>query len=146
AAEAERRELEAAAAALGLRVLVMNASYPSEFEQAFQTVVRERAGALLVGGDVLFFNYLDQIVALAARNAVPAVYASPEFTPAGGLMSYGTDVLNLARQVGVYAGRILKGEKPADLPVQQLTKMEMAINMKTAKALGLTFPLNLLVR
>jgi putative ABC transport system substrate-binding protein len=146
AAEAERRELEAAAAVLGVRLLAVNASYPSEFEQAFLTLVREHAGALLVGGDNLFRNYLDRIVALAARNAVPAVYAEPEFTAAGGLMSYGTDIPNSFRQVGVYAGRILKGEKPADLPVQQVTKIELVINMKTAKALGLTFPLDLLGR
>jgi putative ABC transport system substrate-binding protein len=145
-AQAERRELEAAAAVLGVRLLVVNASYPSEFEQAFETLVREHAGALLVGGDNLFRNNLNQIVALAARNAVPAVYAYPEATAAGGLMRYGINSPNFQRQLGVYAGRILKGEKPADLPVQQATKMELVINMKTAKALGLTFPLNLLGR
>ena len=145
-AEAERRELEVAAAVLGVLLLVVNASYPSELEQAFEILVREHAGALLVGADGLFASHLDQIVVLAARSAVPAVYAYPGFTSAGGLMSYGTYIPNSARQLGVYAGRILKGEKPADLPVQQVTKIELSINMKTAKALGLTFPLDLLGR
>jgi putative tryptophan/tyrosine transport system substrate-binding protein len=144
-AEAERRELHVAAAILGVRLLVVKASYPAEFEPAFETVAREQAGALIVGGDLVFSDYADQIVALAARYAVPAMYPYPkDFTPAGGLMSYGTDGLTSIRQLAIYAGRILKGEKPADLPVQQVTNMELAINMKTAKALGLTFPLDLL--
>lgn len=145
-AEVERRELEVAAAVLDVRLLVVNASYPSEFEGAFETLVHQHAGALVVGADVLFLRNLDQIVALAAHYAVPALYASQEFTLVVGLMSYATDFFNTYRQVGIYAGRILKGEKPADLPVQQVTNMELAINMKTARALGLTFPLNLLAR
>jgi putative tryptophan/tyrosine transport system substrate-binding protein len=145
-AEAERRELQLAATVLGVRLLVVDASSPSEFERAFETLVSEHVGALVVGSDTLFRYYLDQIVALAAHHALPAVYAYPEFTPAGGLMSYATDFSSLGRQQGIYAGRILKGEKPADLPVLQVTKMELAINMKTAKVLGLTFPLNLLGR
>jgi putative tryptophan/tyrosine transport system substrate-binding protein len=144
--EAERRELQVAAAILGVRLLVVNASYPAEFERAFETVAREHAGALIVGSDLVFRDYADQVVALAARYAVPAMYRAPNFFSAGGLISYGPDELAALRQVFSYAGRILKGEKPADLPVQQFTKMELAINMKTAKALGLTIPTNLLVR
>jgi putative tryptophan/tyrosine transport system substrate-binding protein len=142
--EAERRELQVAAAVLGVRLLVMNASYPAEFERAFETVVREHAGALIVGSDIVFSDYAAQIVALAARYAVPAMYWAPNFFSAGGLISYGPDDLIAMRQVWSYAGRILKGEKPADLPVQQFTEMELAINMKTAKALGLTVPLDML--
>jgi putative tryptophan/tyrosine transport system substrate-binding protein len=145
-AEAERRELEVAAALLGVRLLVANVSYPSEFERAFETLVRERVDALVVGSDTLFLFHLDQIVALAAHHALPAVYGYPEFVPAGGLMSYGTDFSWTYQQLGIYVGRILKGEKPADLPVQQVTKMELVINAKAAMALGLTFPLNLLGR
>jgi putative ABC transport system substrate-binding protein len=140
------REGQAAARVLGLRLLVLNASDPSEIEAAFATLARERAGALLVGQDALFSSRRDQLVALVARHAVPAIYQFREYAAAGGLMSYGTSDSDRYRQVGVYTGRILKGEKPADLPVQQSTKIELAINMKTAKALGLTFPLNLLGR
>jgi putative ABC transport system substrate-binding protein len=144
-AEAERRELQVAAAILGVRLLVVNASYPAEFERAFESVAREHAGGLIVGSDIVFADHADQIVALAARYAVPAMYPGPDFfAPAGGLISYGTDNIAPVRLSAIYAGRILKGEKPADLPVQQVTKMELAINMKTAKALGLTFPLDLL--
>jgi putative ABC transport system substrate-binding protein len=145
-AEAERKELEVAATVLGVRLLVVNASHPSEFERAFETLVREHAGALVVGGDSLFLSHLDQIVALAAHHAMLAVYTFREFTLAGGLMSYATDLSGTYRQQGVYAGRILKGEKPADIPVQQVTRMELALNLKTAKALAITFPTSLLVR
>jgi putative tryptophan/tyrosine transport system substrate-binding protein len=145
AAEVERRELQVAAAILGVHLLVVNVSYPAEFERAFETAVREHAGALIVAGDNVFSDYADRIVELAARYAVPAMYPYPEFsTHSGGLMGYGANGFALTRQLGIYAGRILKGEKPADLPVQQVTNMELAINVKTAKALGLTFPLDLL--
>jgi putative tryptophan/tyrosine transport system substrate-binding protein len=145
-AEAETRELQVAARALGVQLLTLNASDTSEFDAAFATLVRERAGGLLVGQDPLFNSHSDRLIALAARHAVPAIYWSREATAAGGLMSYGTDLRDPRRLAGVYAGRILKGEKPADLPVQQVTKIELVINIETAKTLGLTFPRNLLAR
>jgi putative tryptophan/tyrosine transport system substrate-binding protein len=146
--DTEMRELQVAAGILKLQLLVLNARDPSEFEAAFATLVRERAGGLLVSGYQLFGQYSLRLVALAAKYGVPAIYASRVTTAAGGLMSYGGsgDIGDVRRQVGVYAGRILKGERPADLPVQQATKIELAINMKTAKALGVTFPLTLLGR
>jgi putative tryptophan/tyrosine transport system substrate-binding protein len=144
--ETETRELQVAAATLGVRLLILNASDPSEFEAAFASLVHERAGGLVVGSDPLFGYNTDQLIALAARYAVPTVYAYREDTAAGGLMSYGTDHLDAYRQAGVYIGRILKGDKSADLPVQLVTKVELVINMKTAKSLGLTFPLTLLGR
>jgi putative tryptophan/tyrosine transport system substrate-binding protein len=144
-AEAEKRELQVAARTLGLRLLILNASDPSEFEGAFATLVRERAGGLVVSGDLLFFNHTHQLVALAARHAVPAIYGRRDYTVAGGLMSCGPDFYDTARQVGVYTSRILNGEKPADLPVQQSTKVELIINLKTAKALGLTVPQSILL-
>jgi putative ABC transport system substrate-binding protein len=143
-AEAEKRELQVAARTLGVRLLILNASDPSGFEGAFATLVRERAGGLVVSGDLLFFNHTHQLVALAALHAVPAIYGRRDYTVAGGLMSYGPDFYDTARQVGVYTSRILNGEKPADLPVEQSTKVELIINLKTAKALGLTVPETLL--
>jgi putative tryptophan/tyrosine transport system substrate-binding protein len=145
-AGAQATALQGAARTLGLQLLMVNASDPSEFEGAFATLVREGAGALLLSGDALFTGHREQVIALAARHAVPAIYQWREFTAAGGLMSYGASRTEAFRQVGVYTGRILKGDKPADLPVQQATKIELAINMKTAKALGLTIPLPLLGR
>jgi putative tryptophan/tyrosine transport system substrate-binding protein len=145
AAEVERRELQVAAAILGVHLLVVNASYPAEFERAFETAVREHAGALIVTGDTVFSDYADRLVALAARYALPAMYPYPHFsTLSSGLMSYGDDGFAITRQLAIYVGRILKGEKPADLPVQQVAKIDLVINMKTAKALGLTVPLPLL--
>jgi putative ABC transport system substrate-binding protein len=144
--ETELREIEAAARVLGVRLVVLSASSPSEIEAAFGTVVQQRAGALVVGSDPLFFGQRDQLVALASRHGVPAIYHDPQFVEAGGLMSYGAKVVDGYRLVGVYTGRILKGEKPADLPVQQSTTVELIINMKTAKALGLTVPITLLGR
>jgi putative tryptophan/tyrosine transport system substrate-binding protein len=142
--EGETRELQDAARTLGVRLLILKASDPSEFEAAFATLVLERAGGLVVGSDVLFSNHSDQLVALAARYRMPAIYGYPATAAAGGLISYGTETLRSFRQAGVYAGRILKGEKPADLPVQQITKIDLVINLKTAKALGLTIPETLL--
>jgi putative ABC transport system substrate-binding protein len=145
-AEAETREVQSAARVLGLNLLVLNASSPSEIEAAFATQLQQKARAIVVGSDIFFVIQSDQIIALAARHAVPTIYGYLEQAVAGGLMSYGASLADTQRLVGVYAGRILKGEKPADLPVQQVTKIELVINLKTAKALGVTFPLALLTR
>jgi putative ABC transport system substrate-binding protein len=126
-------------------LLVLNASSQSEIEMAFTTLVEQRAGALLVSGEPLFFGTArDQLVALAARHAVPTIYQY--MTAADGLMSYGSRLADGFHIAGVYSGRILRGEKPADLPVQQSTRVELAINLKTAKTLGLTIPTSLLAR
>jgi putative ABC transport system substrate-binding protein len=145
-AESEAGEVETAARAHGVRLIFVNASRPSEVQTAFANVVQERADALLVSSDGFFLTYPDQIVSLAARHAIPAVYGWRQAMAGGGLMSYGTNIIEAWRQAGVYTGRILKGERPADLPVQQVTKVELVINLKTAKVLGLTFPLSLLGR
>jgi putative tryptophan/tyrosine transport system substrate-binding protein len=145
-AESETKELQDASALLGVRLLIVNATVPDEFESAFATIVQQRAGALLVSGDPMFSNRADQLVALASRHAVPTIYRSGSAVTAGGLMSYTVNFADNYRQLGVYVGRILKGEKPSDLPVQQATKIELVINMKTAKALGLTFPRTILGR
>jgi putative ABC transport system substrate-binding protein len=145
-AESETREMELAARTRGVRLLFVNASRPSEIETAFADLVQQRADALELSGDGFLHTHYDEIVALAARHAVPAIYAWPKGTAVGGLMSYGTNPLDGWRQAGIYTGRILNGKKPADLPVQQVTKIELRINLKTAKALGLTFPLTLLGR
>jgi putative ABC transport system substrate-binding protein len=142
----EMTAAQAAAAALGLRLRVVNAALPGDLEEAFKDIARSGAGALLLSGDALFLNNRLQIVELVARIGVPAIYAYREVTQAGGLMSYNTDLADAYRLAGTYVGRILKGEKPADLPVQQSTKIELVINLKTAKALGITFPLLLLGR
>jgi putative ABC transport system substrate-binding protein len=144
--EAVTRQGQAAASAFGVRLLVLKAGNESEIDAAFATLVQQRAGGLVVSGETFFITASDQIVELAARHAVPTIYQYRESTVAGGLMSYGIDNREAYRIVGVYAGRILKGDKPADLPVQQSTKIELTINMKTAKALGLAFPTALLVR
>jgi len=122
---------------------VLGASNESEIDAAFRTLVEFRAGALVVVGDPLFESRRDQIVALAARDVVPAIYIWREFVEAGGLMSYGTDLADTMRQAGVLAGKILKGAKPADLPVQQVVKVGLVINLKTAEMLGLVIPLTL---
>jgi putative ABC transport system substrate-binding protein len=145
-AESETREMEAAARAHGVRLLIANASHPSEIETAFADVVQQRADALQVSSDGFLLTRRDQIVGLAARHALAAIYAWPQFAAVGGLMSYGTNIRDAWRQAGIYTGRILKGERPADLPVQQATKIELVINLKTARALGLTFPITLLGR
>jgi len=124
----------------------LDASSSSEIESAFEALVGQQVGALVVSGELFFLTQRDLLVALAARHAVPTISAFHEFPVAGGLMSYGADFNEPYRLVGVYAGRILKGEKPADLPVQQVTKVELVINLKTAKTLGLAIPLPLLGR
>jgi putative tryptophan/tyrosine transport system substrate-binding protein len=146
ATAAETGELQAAARVLGLNLLLLNASTAAEIETAFATLADRRAGALLVSGESFFFAQKEQLIALAARHAVPTIYGNRAFIAAGGLMSYGTDSRAADRLVGVYTGRILKGEKPADLPVQQATRIELAINLKTVKTLGLTVPQSILVR
>jgi putative ABC transport system substrate-binding protein len=143
-AEAQTREMQVAARALGLALLIVNASEESEFEAAFATIVRERAGGLVVAGGALASSHVDQLAALGTRHRVPTMYVDRKHTAAGGLVSYGTDLPDTWRRAGVYAGRILKGEKPTDLPVQQVTKIELVINLKTAKSLGLTIPETLL--
>ena len=143
---AERSLIQNAAHVLGTPILVLNASTPSEIESAFETLVRERIGALVVSGENFFLTQRGLMVELAARHAVPTIYAAREFVLAGGLMSYGTPQADAVRQVGVSTGRILKGEKAADLPVQQVTKIQLAINLKTAKALGLNIPNTLIGR
>jgi len=144
-AEADTREAQAAARTLGVSLLVLNAGSPGEIDAAFMTLVRERAGALLTNSDSYFMTQRIQLAVLAARHTLPAIYTYPENAMAGGLISYGTNILDTTRQVGIYTGRILKGEKPSDLPVQQVTKIELVINLKTARALGLSVPLTLQV-
>jgi putative ABC transport system substrate-binding protein len=144
--EPDTAEVRAAAEALGLRLHVVTAGSERELESAFESVVRQRLGALLVGVDPWFREQRERIAALAARHAVPAGYERRDFAEAGGLMSYGTDDAERQRQTGIYLARILRGEKPGNLPVQQATKFELIINLKTAKALGITFPLTLLGR
>jgi putative tryptophan/tyrosine transport system substrate-binding protein len=145
-ADSETKELQIAARTLGVRLLILNARDPREFPVAFETLVREQVGGLVVGGDVLFINQPAEVITLAARHRVPAIYSNPRDAVAGGLMSYATDSPTDWRQVGLYAARILNGEKPADLPIWQSTKFKLVINMKTAKALGLTVPQSILVR
>ena len=135
-----------AARSLGLQLHVLDASTEGEIDAAFGKLIELRAGGFLVSVDAFLLNQRDQIVALAARHAVPAIYGLREFAAAGGLMSYGTDLADAYRQVGIYAGKILKGAKPADLPVQRVARVEFVINLKTAKTLGLTFPITLLGR
>jgi putative ABC transport system substrate-binding protein len=142
--EALVRDLQAAARALGLQLHVLHASTERDFDTVFATLVRLRAGALIIGIDAFFTSRSEQLATLALRHAVPAIFQDREFVAAGGLMSYGTSVPDSYRLAGGYTGRILKGEKPADLPVQQSTKVELVINMKTAKALVLTMPETLL--
>jgi putative tryptophan/tyrosine transport system substrate-binding protein len=127
-----------------VRVQILKASTDREIDAAFVSLVQARTGALLVGSDFLFNSRMEQVTALAARYAIPTMYSFREFVVAGGLISYGTSLIEQYRQVGLYAGRILKGEKPADLPVMQATKIGLTINLKTAKTLGLQIPDRLL--
>jgi putative tryptophan/tyrosine transport system substrate-binding protein len=124
----------------------LNASKQSDIPAAFASLAEQRIGAVAVDGDSLFIAERNQIVMLAARHQVPAIYGAREDAVAGGLLSYGADIVDSYRQAGIYTGRILNGERPADLPVQQAAKIQMFINLKTAKALGVTFPLTLLGR
>ena len=142
--ELTMRDVLAAAPVVGVKVQILKASTDREIDAAFVSLVQARTGALLVGGDVFFHSRLEHIVGLAARHAIPTMCQVPEFVVAGGLISYGTSLIEEYRQVGLYTGRILKGEKPADLPVIQATKLELIINLKTAKALGLQIPDRLL--
>jgi putative tryptophan/tyrosine transport system substrate-binding protein len=144
--DAEMKELQAAAAMLGLRLVTANASDPGDFEKAFASVARERAEGLLVGSDTLFFTHADQLAALAARIRLPAIYDAREFVNAGGLLSYGPDLSNPVRQAAIYVGRILKGDKPADLPIRQPTRVELVLNLRTAKALRIEVPTATLLR
>jgi putative tryptophan/tyrosine transport system substrate-binding protein len=145
-AETSTRDAQAAARTLGLELHVLHASTERDFNAVFATLVQRPAGGLVIAPDAFFNSHMQQLAALALRHAVPALYQFREFAAAGGLMSYGGDITDTYHQAGIYSGRILKGEKPAELPVQQSAKVELIINLKTAKALGLTVPTALLVR
>jgi putative ABC transport system substrate-binding protein len=144
--KAQAQEVEKAARTVGLRVQVLRASTERDLDTAFATLTQHRVGAVLVAADPFFVSRRDQIVGLAARHAVPTMYSLREFPLAGGLTSYGTNLTDAYHQAGNYVGRILKGEKPANMPVIQSTKFELVINLKAAKALGLNIPHPLLLR
>jgi len=145
-ADLQVRELKEAAAAIGLQIQVLSAGTQGEIDGALATFARQRIDALLVANDPFFDSHRDQFAALTARYAIPAIYSGREYVAVGGLMSYGPSLADASRQVGVYTGRILKGTKPADLPVLQPTKFELVINTTTAKALGIAIPQSLLLR
>ena len=138
--ESQTRDVQAAARTLGVELLILNASSERDIDAAFASVVQQRVNAVMVGADAFFLSRRDQLVGLAAHHALPAIYYLREFAVVGGLISYGTSITDGFRLAGRYAARVLKGEKPADLPIQQTVKFELAINLKTAKALGLAVP------
>jgi putative tryptophan/tyrosine transport system substrate-binding protein len=143
-AELQEQDIQAAGTAIGLQLRIFNANSEDDLDRAFAALVQQQADALLVGNDTFFLSQRQQIVALAARHGLPTIYAFRSFAEAGGLMSYSTSLVDVYRQVGFYVGRVLKGEKPADLPVVLPTKFELVINLKTAKALGIKISDNLL--
>jgi putative tryptophan/tyrosine transport system substrate-binding protein len=145
-AQTQSREVLSAARRLGLELHVLHASSKDNLDAAFANLIRLRAGGLVIGGGSLFVASIEQLATLTLRHRVPAIYLYRDFPAAGGLMSYSSNANDAYRLAGVYTGRVLKGEKPADLPVQQATKFELCINLKTAKALGLTVPDTLLAR
>jgi putative tryptophan/tyrosine transport system substrate-binding protein len=145
-AAADSREQQTAARLLGVRLHVLHASTERDLDTVFATLLELRAGGLVIGTDSFFNTRKEQLATLSLRHQVPTIHQYREFVEAGGLMAYGTDTSDLSRQVGAYTGRILKGDNPADMPVQQATKVELSINLKTAKMLGLTIPLPLIAR
>jgi putative tryptophan/tyrosine transport system substrate-binding protein len=145
-AESQQKEVLSYARALGLEMHVLNASSEDDFEAVFAKLIELRATGLVISADAFFSSHSQQLAALTVRHAIPTLYSRREFPVAGGLVSYGSDVTEAYRLAGIYTGRVLKGEKPADLPVQQATKVELVINLKTANALGVTVPLPLLGR
>jgi putative tryptophan/tyrosine transport system substrate-binding protein len=145
-AESQSRDLQMAARTLGLQAHVLHARSERDFDSVFASVRQLKAGALAIGSDPLFTNRSEQLAALTVSHSVPAIYEWREFVAAGGLLSYGGSIADSYRLAGIYTGRILKGEKPADLPIQQSTKIELVVNLKTAKAIGITVPQTLLAR
>jgi putative ABC transport system substrate-binding protein len=145
-AENDTKEVQAAARTLGLELHILNASTERDFDGVFAKLIQLRAGGLVIGGSAFLRSSSDQLAALTVRHAMPAIFFGREFAVAGGLLSYGTDILEAYRLAGIYTGRVLKGDKPAELPVQQATKVELYINLKTAKALGVNVPNTLIGR
>jgi len=146
AAEQQAKDLQAGAPRIGRQILILNASSERDIDNAFRTLLARQAAGLLVAADPFFNNRREQLVALATYHGIPAIYEFREYALAGGLMTYGTSITDSYRQAGVYAGRILKGEKPSNLPVVQPTKFDLVINLKTAKALGLDIPATVLAQ
>jgi putative tryptophan/tyrosine transport system substrate-binding protein len=145
-ARSATKDMEAEARTLGVQLHILEASTERDFDTTFATLAQLRAGGLVISPDAFFTSRVEQLAVQAIRHAVPSIYHFREFAAAGGLMSYGASFTDPVRQVGIYTGRILKGEKPADLPVQQVTKVELILNLKTAKTLGLDIPPTLLAR
>src|SRR5262249_31702738 len=144
-ADAQTRDLQAAAHTLGLQVHVLNASTDRDFENAFASAIQLGAGGLIISSDSFFFAHVEQLATLASRHKLPTIFGFREYPKAGGLMSYGADLNDLHRTMGTYVARILKGEKPGDLPVQQSTKVQLVVNLRTAKSLNLAMPPSLLL-